>query len=67
MNGKIDRRENVKAEFEGTVLVIRCETDPAKVASGPSASGKTEIYATTGGNISMGNGMILGLNLYRKA
>jgi len=66
MAEKTDRRENVRTEWEGSVLVIRCETDPALVQTGPSASGKTIIYATTNGNQAISNGFVLGLNLYKK-
>ena len=34
---------------------------------GPSKSGKTVIIATTSGNVPVADGVIMGLNVYRKA
>ena len=42
-------------------------TFDAKKRLGPSASGKTIMVATTSGNLTLPNGVILGLNAYVKS
>jgi len=60
MNGK-----NVEMSTEGDVLIIRVDLTKR---FGRSRSGKTEIVATTGGNISVPGheDVKLGLNLYTR-
>jgi hypothetical protein len=53
---------NVKAIIEGNELVIRVNL---KEKGRESASGKSMVIASTEGNADVGNGMKLGLNLYK--
>lgn len=53
---------NVAAAVEGNELVIRINL---KDKGHPSASGKSQVIASTEGNADVGNGMKLGLNLYK--
>jgi hypothetical protein len=58
--------QNIQTRIEGTKLIITLD---ASVNLGPSASGKTQMVATTQGNkqISVGGRAIyLGLNAYTK-
>lgn len=56
--------KNVKMVVEGNTLTI---TVDLKADFGKSASGKTNIVATTAGNVAIpGSDAILGLNIYRK-
>lgn len=55
---------NVKTAISGNILTITVDLSERH---GPSASGKTVIVATSGGNIPVGNGIFLGLNVYEKA
>jgi len=61
----ISSRDNIHTEMDGTVLVIKIETDESKVVLQPSGSGKTLVIATTGGARHM-DGRSLNLTLYRK-
>jgi hypothetical protein len=55
--------ENIKIEEGKGVLVIRIDmTKEGKL----SASGKSKVIASTQGNVAVGAGMYLGVNLYRK-
>jgi uncharacterized lipoprotein NlpE involved in copper resistance len=56
--------QNVTVSYnaDGTVSLT---FDP-KVNLGPSASGKTFLVAKTGGNVTLANGVTVGLNVYRK-
>lgn len=56
--------ENVDIKIKGSVMTIT--VDLSKTV-GPSKSGKTTIVATTSGNAALEGGVILGLNVYRKA
>jgi hypothetical protein len=53
--------QNVKTSVKGKKLSI--EVDLSK-RFGQSKSGKSEIIATTAGNIDIGDGVKLGLNCY---
>lgn len=53
---------NVTTKVTGKVLTITVDT--SKVL-GPSASGKSEIIASTQGNALLEGGIKLGLNVYR--
>jgi len=53
---------NVKTEVKGNILTIKIKLD-AKTK--PSASGKTLIIGTTGGNKDIGEGVVLGVNCYK--
>lgn len=59
--------ENVQMRWEGTKLVIEIETDETKVEPSLSGSGKSYVYASTRGNLSVGHQFTLGLNFYKKA
>lgn len=64
----LDRYDNVKVEFDGSVMVLRIETDEEKVVSAPSKSGKTQVVATTGGATTINGANVslkLNLTLYR--
>ena len=56
--------ENVQMRLEGSILVIEIDLSQSL---GPSASGKSEIIASTGGNVSVpGREEVkVGLNVYR--
>ena len=56
--------ENVQMRVEGSILVIEVDLSQSL---GPSASGKSEIIASTGGNVSVpGREEVkVGLNVYR--
>jgi len=58
--------ENVEAALEGAILILRI--DLSKLLR-KSASGKTTLIATTGGNTEIPEhpGMLLGLNVYTLA
>ena len=63
----MDSRDNVKVEVEDGTVVIRCAVEG--VSAVPSKSGKSMIYASTGGakTIAVGDEVFsLNLNLYRK-
>ena len=62
----MDSRENVKIEVSGTKVIVTLETDPGKVQIAPSATRKSDVYATTGGACTVGDGFKLNLTLYRK-
>lgn len=55
--------ENVKTEIKGKQLTITIDLSKRL---GPSKSGKTTMIASTGGSANLGDGMMLGLNLYIK-
>lgn len=57
--------KNVKAEVKGDILTITVDLSKNQ---GRSASGKSDIIATTSGNVAIDgtNGAVLGFNLYRK-
>jgi len=68
-NGLINPVGNLDMSMEGSVLVIKIETDEAKLSERFSGSGKSRTLATSGGNIAVrvADGMAkLGLNMYRK-
>lgn len=54
---------NVKVETKGNVLTI---TVDLKKDLGPSASGKTNLIATTHGSMAIGDGVIVNLSVYKK-
>lgn len=57
--------KNIEATVKGDVLTL---TIDLKKTQGKSASGKSTIIATSSGNqdVEGTNGLVLGLNLYRK-
>ena len=55
---------NVQVESDGKKLTI---TVDLAAATERSASGKTAVVASTQGNQAVGDGWIVGLNVYRKA
>lgn len=63
--GMISTRDNVRTEMDGTVLVLRIETDEEKVNARPSGTGKTMVIATTGkaAIIDLRDGRLASLNL----
>lgn len=55
--------ENLKMTLKGSILTI--EVDLSKT-QGKSKSGKSEIIATTSGNVAVGkDGAKMGLNIYK--
>lgn len=56
---------NIQASVQNGILTLTVDLSKR---IGPSASGKTTIVATSGGNqkIEGGDGVIIGLNLYTK-
>lgn len=54
--------QNIKTEVKGNILTIKVKLD-AKTK--PSASGKTLIIASSKGNKDIGNGVTMGLNIYK--
>lgn len=66
MPEKIDRYENVQMEIQDGKLVITCEIDESKVDADLSASGKSIVFATSGGATKVpGTDLKLNLTLYR--
>lgn len=57
--------KNVKTEVKGKILTITVDLSQSQ---GDSKSGKTEIIATTGGNVTIDGtgGVVMGLNIYKK-
>jgi len=55
---------NVKTSVKDNVLTIKVKLD-AKTK--PSASGKTLIIASSQGNKDIGDGIVMGLNIYKYA
>jgi len=55
---------NVEVEISGNVLTIRVQLDQDH---GPSSSGKTSVIATTHGTVAVQPGVLVGLNVNRKA
>lgn len=55
--------QNIETRFEGTKLII--EIDTSKIL-GTSDTGKSILIATTRGNAKIGEGLTLGVNLYKK-
>ena len=58
--------KNVNMTIEDGVLTIRVDLSEEH---GMSASGKSKIIASTGGNVQVpgGDGAVIGLNVYRRA
>lgn len=54
--------KNVTYKMVGSILEIRVDTS---ARLGQSKSGKSESVATTEGNVDLGNGLYLGLNVYK--
>ena len=55
--------KNIEAKMEGKIMVLRIDTSKNV---GETKSGKSVMLATSGGSEEMGNGLYLGLNLYKK-
>jgi hypothetical protein len=55
--------ENIKGKLAGNILTLTIDLSHR---AHKSASGKSDIVATTGGNMDLGNGIKLGVNCYRK-
>ena len=53
---------NVSAKVEGRILTLTIDLD---ASFGRSASGKSTIVASTGGNKPLGEGTFIGLNVYK--
>ena len=62
----MEPEQNVNMSVEGSTLVIRVELEG--VSMRPSRSGKTQIIATTSGNVAVPQkpAVKLGLNVYTK-
>ena len=54
--------DNIKVNIDGDMLTITIRLPKTGTIS---ASGKSEVLASTRGNIDVGGGLKLGLNLYR--
>ena len=56
--------KNVEMEVKGNMLTLKIDLSKNL---GPSKSGKTELIATTSGNVAIpeANGAIIGINCYR--
>ena len=67
-NGKSKRpltaQENVNVSIDGDLVTISFD---ASQDCGPSVSGKTNIVASTRGNLTLANGVTIGFNAYRSA
>lgn len=55
--------QNIKVEAKGNALVMSVDLTKS---FGPSKSGKSEIIATTSGNIEVAPGIFAGINIYKK-
>lgn len=57
--------ENVQMTVKGNILTIVVDLSKTQ---GRSSSGKSEIIATTSGNVAIenGKGAVIGLNIYKK-
>ena len=55
--------ENVKGKLAGHVLTLTIDLSHR---AGKSSTGKSDIIATTSGNMDLGNGVRLGVNCFRK-
>lgn len=57
--------KNVKTEVKGKILTITVDLSQSQ---GDSKTGKTEIIATTSGNVTIdgAGGVVMGLNIYKK-
>ena len=56
--------KGITVEVKGDEVLVRFS---AKGDFGPSKSGKTQIIATTSGNVTLANGITIGVNAYRSA
>jgi len=54
--------QNPEITFDGDLCIIRIDMTQTQ---GKSGSGKSEVVATTRGNITLPGGLKLGLNCYR--
>ena len=59
--GLVSIGQNVFAKVDGGKLIIECDMG---ANLGASATGKSLKIASTGGNVSIGQGLKLGFNLY---
>lgn len=57
-----DLGKNIKSVREGDILTLTIDLSKS---FGRSASGKSVIVATTGGNQPLGDGTFIGLNVYK--
>lgn len=55
--------QNVDIKVDGKKMVITVDLSKRL---GPSKSGKTQIIATTAGNVAVAKGVTIGLNVYTK-
>ena len=55
--------KNVETKIDGKILTIKVDLSKT---FGPSKSGKTIIIASTEGNQPLQNGVVMGLNVYKK-
>lgn len=54
--------KNIDIKRSGTKLTITIDTSQTQ---GASKSGKSQIIATTGGNVKLDDGVTLGINVYK--
>ena len=55
--------EQMSVEKKGNIVTIKITLPEEGTLS---ASGKSEVFGSTHGNQPIGNGLVLGLNLYKK-
>ena len=61
----ISSRNNIAMRKDGTTLVLEIETDPSKITTNRSKSGKSLVVATTSGAVPvLDTDLKLNLNLY---
>lgn len=58
---EIELGTNLKAGVDGDILTITVDLSKRH---GKSKSGKSEVVATTGGNVALPNGVKIGINAY---
>lgn len=58
-----EQMKNIKIERKGAILTIEIDTSKRH---GPSQSGKSQIIASTEGNVKLEDGIQLGVNCYVK-
>ena len=65
-------RSTTQAQNVGKGITVTTEGDDVVIRFnatgnyGPSKSGKTQVIATTSGNVTLPNGVVIGVNAYRK-
>ena len=55
--------QNIEISKDGSILTVKIDVSKE---FGPSKTGKTTIIASTQGNIEVGEGVVLGVNCYKR-